>query len=322
MHTGILWINILIFAAGLVILIKGSDWFIDASAYTAKRFKVPELVIGLTLVSLGTSLPELATNIYACINNQGSIALGNIVGSNITNVLLILGVGVVMLGSVPIPKPMLKRDGYIMFAISLLCFIMCVIGEQLGRLDGIILLTVSFAYMIYLFRNNDSLEAELDGGDDTPAFKNLRHAIIFIIIGLAMTFTGAKMLVDNVVWAANAMQLNQAVIAATIVALGTSVPELAVTIASVVKKRHGIAMGNIIGSNIFNVGLILGLSAIISPLPIDREMLLVNLPIMLASSALLLIFMRTSWKLVRSEGFILLALYISFIAYNVMKIKL
>ncbi|MBN2642409.1 MAG: calcium/sodium antiporter [Victivallales bacterium] len=321
MHTEHLIVNILIFALGVAILIKGSDWFIDGASYIARKFNVPEIVIGLTLVSLGTSLPELATNVYASLNGEGCIAIGNVVGSNITNVLLVLGAGIVLTRNIDIPKALLKRDGFFMLGASLLCAGMYALGGGLGRIDGVILLIIVLYYLYILLKHKDSLEAELPDKDEPEAFKGIRGALVFSALGLIMIFAGAQMLVDNVVWTAEKLNWNKAVISATIVALGTSLPELAVTIAGVIKKKHGIALGNIVGSNIFNILLILGISCVISPIGLEKEMLYVNLPIMVTSSALLLIFMRTSWKLVRAEGVILLLLYCLFIGYNVMKLK-
>ncbi len=321
MCTSYLALNIIIFIAGLAVLIKGCDWFIEGASFVARKFDVPEMIIGLTLVSVGTSLPEMATDTYASFHSEGSIALGDIVGSNITNILLVLGVGIILLKEIPIPKALLKRDGFIMTAGFIVCTVMCAIGHTLGRIDGIILLAAVVAYLLYLWKNRDSLEAELDEEDGKEKFKSIPPALIFTVIGLTMVFLGAKMLVDNVVWTANKLQLNQAIIAATIVAFGTSVPELAVTIGSVIKKKHGMALGNIVGSCIFNVCLILGICATINPIPVDRDMLLFNMPIMIATGILLLIFMRTKWKLVRWEGAVLLAFYCVFIGYNVYKIK-
>ncbi len=320
MHTSYLTLNIIIFIAGLAVLIKGCDWFIEGASFVARKFEVPEMIIGLTLVSVGTSLPELATDTYASFHNEGSIALGDIIGSNITNILLVLGVGIILLKEISIPKALLRRDGFIMTAGFIACTIMCVIGHTLGRIDGIILLVAVVVYLIYLWKHRDSLEAELEE-EEKEKFKSIPPALIFTVIGLVMVFLGAKMLVDNVVWTANKLQLNQAIIAATIVAFGTSVPELAVTIGSVIKKKQGMALGNIVGSCIFNVCLILGICATISPIPVDRDMLVFNMPIMIATGILLLIFMRTKWKLVRWEGAVLLTLYCVFIGYNVYKIK-
>lgn len=326
-------VNIILFLLGLAILIKSSDWFVDAAAYIAKHFKVSELVIGLTLVSFGTSLPELATDVYASINGVGAIAIGDIVGSNISNICLVLGLGVVLSGAIPIGKTVLKRDAVIMLLIFFAFVVMCAIGpafafgpmeKGLGRIDGIILLVMFVLYLGFLITHKDSLEAEMEGEDDEGAegdFKHLGTASIFLIAGLVLVFVGAKLLVDNVVWTAEKWGLDKAIVSATIVAFGTSVPELSVTVTSVLKKKNAIALGNIIGSCIFNLVLVLGISSLINPIDITVQMFYVILPLMLLSGIVLAIFMRSGWRLVRAEGIWLLVIYVVFIVYNIFQVK-
>lgn len=324
--SDIMILNIFLFLIGLAVLIKGSDWFVEAAAQIAREYKIPEIVIGLTLVSLGTSLPEFATDVYASIHHEGVIALGDIVGSNITNISLVLGAGIILMGGIPTPKNLLKRDVLFMLVIFFLLGIFCYLPGGgtyvLGRIDGIILLLLLAAYLIYLFKNQAVLQEELeDDGAASNKFSSLGLAWVMLVAGLIMVFLGAKTMVDNVIWCAERFSLNKALIAATIVAFGTSVPELAVTITGVLKKRNAIALGNIIGSCIFNILLILGLCSIISPIVIGLEMLAVIIPIMVLCGALLVVFMRTGWKLVRMEGIFLLLIYVLFIAYNVVKIR-
>jgi cation:H+ antiporter len=316
-------LNIFLFLAGLAVLIKGSDLFIEAAAQIARHYKLPEIVIGLTLVSIGTSLPEFATDVYASFHREGSIVIGDLVGSNITNISLVLGIGILLMGGIDIPKALVKRDVLFMVGVFFLLGGMAFIGNGvLGMAAGLILLALMVGYMIYLFKNQEAL-SELEEGEEhvEPRFKSMAGAWIALAIGLVMIFGGAKMLVDNVIWVAEKLQLNKALIAATIVAFGTSVPELAVTIASVIKKRKAIALGNIIGSCIFNLLLIMGLCAVINPVDVGREMMHVIIPIMIACGVLLMLFMRTGWRLVRMEGVTFLLLYLGFIIYNAIKIK-
>lgn len=325
--------NILLFVLGLAILIKSSDWFVDSAAYIAKHFNVSELVIGLTLVSFGTSLPELATDVYASVNKQGAIAIGDIVGSNISNICLVLGLGTVLSGQIPIGKTVLKRDATIMLLIFISFTIMCAIGPQfvlgteqavLGRIDGVILLVMFLMYLGFLINHKDSLEAEIEIEKieaEEGGFKNIKVAVLFLLLGLLMVIVGAKLLVDNVVWTAEAWGLDKAIISATIVAFGTSVPELSVTLTSVIKKKNAIALGNIIGSCIFNLVLVLGICGLINPIHVTSQMLYVILPFMLLAGSVLVIFMRTEWSLKRTEGFWLLLIYIGFIIYNAFQIK-
>ena len=325
--------NIIVFVIGLVVLIKGADWFIDAASYIAKKAHVPDIVIGLTLVSIGTSLPELATNIYAVINNNTRIAVGNAVGSNITNIALVLGVGVVLMKHLDVAKKLFKRDCFFMLFVTILIAVMpwFSAGEGvffISRISGIILSVLTIGYIFYLVKNKDDHqeidEASHEDENDEEhhkMFKNIFHALIFFVLGLIMTIYGAKLLVDSVVTVSRQFKLNEEIISATIVAFGTSVPELAVTISGVIKGKKDIALGNIIGSNIFNIILILGVTSLIKPLTVTNTMAMVVIPIMVVLSILLLIFMRMKWQLQRWQGIILLLVYIGYITYNVMAIK-
>ncbi len=333
-----IWFNIMIFVVGLIILIKGADWFIEAASFIAKKAHVPDIVIGLTLVSIGTSLPELATNIYAVINDNTRIAVGNAIGSNITNIALVLGIGAIIMRHIGVAKKLFKRDCMFMFFVTILIAIVpwFSTGENslhlITRTSGIFLTLLTVIYIIYLLKskgdhqeiNNaiqetDNNNQSEDHHDET--FKNISHAVIFFIIGLLLTIYGAKLLVDSVVTVSKQFKLNEEIISATIVAFGTSVPELAVTISGAVKGKKDIALGNIIGSNIFNIILILGVTSMIKPLTVTNSMLFIVMPIMVVLSIILLIFMRLQWELKRWHGVILLLIYIAYIAYNVMIIK-
>ncbi|MCJ8329207.1 MAG: calcium/sodium antiporter [Lentisphaeria bacterium] len=328
MTTDSVALNILIFIVGLTLLVVGSDWFIDAAAYIAHKFDVPDVIIGLTLVSIGTSLPEFVTNMYSSyqivqgnLENEG-VALGNIVGSNITNVLLVLGVAIVFMKNIPIDKILFQRDTVIMAIcyIIFLAMIFLPMGTNvISRVEGCILLSIFIAYMAYLFKIRDQMKAEVENeaAETEKKVKSGMHAARLMILGGAMVVFGAQCMVDVVVkWAVDLGVATQ-IISATIIAFGTSVPELAITLSGILKKKNDIALGNIIGSNIFNLVFVLGASTIISPIAIDSNIVVFTLPVFAVSGALLVIFMRTGWALVRWEGFVFLAGYIAFIAYNV-----
>jgi cation:H+ antiporter len=323
--TNILTVNILLFIIGLGVLIKGSDWFVESASQIARAYHIPEIIIGLTLVSIGTSLPEFATDIYASLHNEGAIVIGDIVGSNITNITLVLGIGVVLIGKIDTPKHLLKRDIFFMIAIFILLLLFSHINldgyNGISRIEGGILLVLLVSYFIYLFKNREILKDELGGEEHIDnKFPSSPLAWVFLVFGMILVILGAKTMVDNTIWAADKLQLNKALIAATIVAFGTSTPELAVTITSVIKKRHDMALGNIIGSSLFNIMLVIGVCTTISPINPGVEMNNVIIPIMVGCGIMLAIFMRTKWKLVRIEGFFLLATYIAFIVYNVVKL--
>lgn len=323
--TGIFSLNLLIFLVGLFILLKGSDWFIEASSFIARKFNISEIIIGLTLVSLGTSLPELGTNVYASFNHEGEIALGNIIGSNITNIALVLGLAALLQKNLPVPKSLVKRDSIIMLAIFGIFYFLSFISTSgdssvLSRVDGAILLFLFFAYIIFIFLNKNALSDNVDEPQDDLKIDSFKYAMLYFIIGLFMVFVGSKMAVDTVVFTATTYNIPKEIISATIIAFGTSVPELAVTLTSIVKKKNDLALGNIIGSGIFNIVLVMGVAALISPINITSNMMNIFIPLMIISGVILVIFMRTGYRLVRLEGIFLLLIYVGFITYNLSKI--
>ena len=315
-------LNIVLFLLGLLFLIKGSDLFVEAASQIARNYKIPEIIIGLTLVSIGTSLPEFATDIYASIKGQAGIVVGDLVGSNITNISLVLGVAVLMLGSMPSPKAVVKRDALFMLgAFFIFAGISFMQEGTFGRIGGVVMLILMAGYLFYLFRHRDAL-AELEEGEEhnEAVYSSIFKAWLFLFLGIVMIFLGAKAMVDNVVFVAERFNMSQGLIAATIVAFGTSVPELAVTITSIRKNKKGIALGNIIGSCIFNLLLIMGLCALINPLEIESSLLNVVIPIMLLCGVMLVIFMRTGWRLVKAEGIAFLLVYFGYLVYNGIKL--
>ena len=318
-------VNLLIFIAGTAVLVKGSDLFIDAAAAIARSWGVSELIIGLTLVSIGTSLPELASSVYAAFQGQSDFIIGNIVGSNVTNISLILAIGLIGTGSMSFDRKLLTRDSSVMMFIYLICALLFALplktaaARNLHGIDwrgGIVLLICCAGYLSLLVRQSaaGSAESEPDGGKR----HSVRENFGLLILGLVMITAGSKGMVDPVVWGAGQLGVSMLVISSTIVAFGTSVPELAVTIAGLVKKRSDIALGNILGSNIFNILLIFGFSACISPLPLDLSGTgLFNLAAMGLTGAALMGFMivgRNTLK--RRHGILLLMMYLLFILCN------
>ncbi len=315
-------LNIILFLVGLLFLIKGSDFFVEAASQIARNYNIPEIVIGLTLVSIGTSLPEFATDIYASIKGEAGIVVGDLVGSNITNISLVLGIAVLMLGTMPSPRLVVKRDALFMLGAFFIFAGICFMNNgTFGRIGGFVMLILMGGYLLYLFKNRDAL-AELEEGEEheEAVFSSISKAWLFLFLGIILIFSGAKAMVDNVIFVAGRFNISQGLIAATIVAFGTSVPELAVTITSIRKKKKGIALGNIIGSCIFNLLLIMGLCALINPLEIESSLLNVAIPIMLLCGVMLVVFMRTGWRLVKAEGIAFLAVYIGYLIYNGIKL--
>jgi len=307
-------LNIILFCVGLYALLKGSDLFVDAASALARRLKVSELVIGLTVVSMGTSLPELATNVYASIQGKDTIAYGNIVGSNITNVMLVLGLGTILLGKIEVPRKLFTRDGLIMLLMTLLTLGSAWFLHGMPRWGGAVYLLLLAGYMFMLFRE----QGDIVDDEDTSALvgRGVAFLLLVLALGLVLVTVGAKTVVDNAIWLAMRLGVSETVVAVTAVALGTSLPELVVTLMGIIKKRSGIALGNIVGSNIFNMQFILGVSSLIHPLAVDASMRNFNLPWLLLSDLLLLSFMRWKWKLLRWEGVVLFLGYAVFLWKN------
>ena len=318
--------NSILILIGFYFLIKGSDWFVDSSSFIARHYNISEIIIGLTIVSIGTSLPELAANIYASVVGESSISLGNVVGSNIANICLVLGIGGLITGRIYFNKSVLNRDGLLMIFTFFLLLILSITNSSeghgieigfLGRIDGIIFIFVFIVYLFILLKSvvNNS-DKEKCNNEIHKTFKNMFSSISFLLIGLILIFVGAKLLVDNVVWCAIKFNIPQSVIAATIVAFGTSVPELMVTLTGAMKGKHDIAVGNIIGSCIFNITLVLGLSLVIRPIDVDSNMIWVIMPIMIISGILMLLMVFRTKYLNRIKSLVLLILYLIFIIYS------
>jgi cation:H+ antiporter len=333
--TSSLMLNLVLFAAGFWILIKGSDIFIDAAAGIARKYNVSELAIGLTLVSIGTSLPELASSVYASVIGEPAFVVGNVVGSITTNITLILGIGVVLSGKMFFSPKLLSRDAVFMFLIFLLTVAMTCFGTVaavgdgvavpgIGRWEGLLLLFLAVLYCHHLLKHPEdaavdpAVLAEEEARATAAVAPNTTIAryLLWLIIGLVMVMAGSKLLLDNVIWAANQLKVSTMIISITLVAFGTSLPELAVTVAGVLKKRHDMAIGNIIGSNTFNILLIFGSCAVIHPLEITGSAGAINLGIMVLSGVALLLSMFFGRKLTRRDGVILLLLYGVFLVYN------
>ena len=313
-------INIILFVIGVAILVKGSDWFVDAAAALARSFGVPELVIGLTLVSIGTSLPELASSLCAAFYGESNFIIGNIVGSNTANIALILGAGLVLGGAIGFKRQVVWRDMMFLLALGIGLMVWYWFGIDisgsrfgLGRISGIVLLVLCGIYSYILCCKSNGDDSTED--EDAPVMTRSKASGL-IVLALIMITSGAKLMVDTVVWSAAKMGVDPLMISLTVVAIGTSLPELAVTISGVLKKRDDIALGNIIGSCIYNIVLIIGCCSVVSPLTGDGKNSFTAMIIMNAVALLLLLFMLPGKKLYRWQGFVFLAVYAAFIAWT------
>jgi len=318
-------LNFLFLFIGVVLLTLGGEALIRGSLAAAKRLGVSPLLSGLIIVGFGTSAPELVVSIDAAINGRPDIAIGNIVGSNIGNILLILGICALI---TPLTvKPMaLRRDAVTVVAVSIL-FLVLVGGSALDRSDAAIFLVALAAYLVWAYwteQYHDAPSAELhkaEAEEVSALPKTVLWISMAVVIGLILLVGGSQVLLTGAIGIAENFQISEAVIGLTLVAVGTSLPELAISIIAAIRRHADVAVGNILGSNIFNLLGILGISALLQPLPVHARILQFDQWIMLGTSILLLIFLYTGRSLSRLEGGILLAgygvyLWLSFTVYG------
>lgn len=306
--------------AGLIGLIVGGELLVRGAVSAAKAFNISPMVIGLTLVGFGTSTPELVTSLQAALSGSSGIAIGNVVGSNIGNVLLILGVAAI-LAPISVNPASLKRDGAVMLFATALCVGAVLLGT-VDRLAGGALLSILIAYLAFTFRLEKSrngspaaqvYEAESDAvpGSDY----SLTVSLVLAFVGLALTIFGARFLVSGAVSTAQALGLSEAVIGLTIVAIGTSMPELVTSIIAVRKGQGDVAFGNVIGSNIFNILGILGITALVQPMMVPPEIIQLDIWVMATAAILLVVLARTGWRIGRLEGGVLLVIYVAYLGW-------
>ena len=317
-----IFLNILFLAIGFVLLIKGADYFVDVAAAAAKLMKISTLVIGLTVVAFGTSAPELAVSLSAAVKGSNSIALGNVVGSNILNFFLIMGISAIIT-PIAAKKVVLKRDYTISLIAAALVLVLGLVGLRLGRLDGIILTACIIAYVIFLIIS--SKKAGDEGDDDFKALSPLK-CVLFIMLGLAGVVLGGQLVVTGAQTIAAWLGMSEALIALTVVALGTSLPELVTSVMAAKKGETDLALGNVLGSNIFNLLLILGVSSAIRPMVPDtaseliglKETLL-DLGIFLIASIIFFFPIRKKKQFTRPIGFALVIFYAAYFAFIMMR---
>lgn len=305
----------LLMVVGFVLLYFGAEWLIRGGVKIALRFGLTPLVVGLTIVAFGTSSPELVVSINASLSNSGDLAVGNIVGSNICNIALILGLAAVI-RPVIVDIQLLRFDVPVVLVASVVLFLFLMDGA-LGRIEGLILfssLLIYIALSLHIARRSQQhMQEEFAEGIPSTA-GGLFKDIFLILIGLGMLVLGANLFVDGAVSIARFFGVSEATIGLTIVALGTSLPELATSAVAAIKGEGDIAIGNVVGSNIFNIMSILGITAIISPL-YSAGIGWVDLGLMVGLVVVLLPLLWTGFRLNRLEGGILLATYIGYIYY-------
>lgn len=331
-----MFISIFLFIIGLVLLIFCGDWFVDGATGIARKFHIPELIIGATVVSIGTTLPEVMVSADAAIKGQGATAYGNAIGSIICNTALILAITIAVKPS-KVDKKSLKTPVIFFFVAALIYVLNAYIFKRFSLASGIVLLSVFVIYMIYTVittkkrmaqevkttepaEENQNEEEEEKEKKEKPVWQN----ILLLVVGAIGIAFGANLLVDNGVIIAGAMGVPESVIALTMIALGTSLPELVTAITSLVKGHGSLSLGNIIGANFFNLVLVSGISTTLSPfdLPVEKTIgglnasLVVDLPLMIIVMLIVTIPALIKGKLTRAQGIILLVLYASFLVFQ------
>lgn len=305
--------SLLFLALGIALLAIGGEALIRGALAAAQRLGISPLLAGLVIVGFGTSMPELVVSVDAALNARPDIAVGNIVGSNIGNVLLILGVCAVIT-PMRIRPLALRRDG-VAVATATLLFLFLVGGRGLGRSDGVILLAALAAYLVWAYwsesyRGAPSGEVHRAEAEEVTARpKSVPFTIAAIVAGLMLLIGGSRLLLTGAVEIAQTLGVSEAVIGLTLVAVGTSLPELSISLIAAIRRHADVSVGNILGSNIFNLLGILGLSALLQPLPVHSRFLMFDQWVMLGSSLVLLVFLYTGSHLNRLEGGLLLAAY-------------
>lgn len=308
--TEMIW-SVVLLVIGFVLLIKGADFFVEGSSSVAKMLKVPSIIIGLTIVAMGTSLPECAVSITASMTNNNALAVSNAVGSNIFNLMVVCGF-CALFNPLVVSKDTLKKE----FPFSMICAILLLVcgylAMELGRLDGVILLVLFIAFLVWMVKS--ALKARANASDEEYEVLPVWKCIIFIIGGIVAIKFGGDFVVDGASTIAAKMGLSQNLIGLTIVACGTSLPELVTSVVAAKKNELDMALGNVIGSNIFNILFVLGVAATISPIAFIMENV-IDIVILIVMSAIVWVFGWTKQKLTRTEGIIMLVMYAAYLVY-------
>jgi cation:H+ antiporter len=305
--------NLFFIFFGFLLLVIGGEFIVRSSVAISLKFKISKLVIGMTVVAFATSLPELIVSINAALSNSPAIAINNVIGSNIANIALVLSI-ISILSFIKVDKNFYRQDWPIMFGFSILLTLFCITDLVLNQVEGTILV-LSLLFFIYYSLKKSNNKLNVDDVDDKLVSTSNTKIIIWLLISSVSLYFGAEFLVNGAVNFAKQINISEAVISVSIVAIGTSIPELAASLIAIAKKEKGISVGNLIGSNIFNIGSVLGITAIIKPIQIAQEIIERDI-IWMLFFALLLLFMVILPRrndLGKSKGFFMLLLYFVFI---------
>ena len=309
----------LILIIGFALLIKGADVFVEGASSIAKKFNVPSMIIGLTIVAMGTSAPEAAVSVTSSLAGQNDMSVANVVGSNFFNVLVVLGVSSII-AKLPVQEETIKKDTPFLILVSILLLVFG-INLKLGRIEGLALLGLFTYFLVNTIKSakkateDDSLET----GETAIAIEiSLPKTILVSIIGIVGIVLGGDMVVNSATSIATSLGMSANLVGLTIVAVGTSLPEFVTSIVAIKKGETEIAIGNVIGSNLFNILLVLGLAAVINPISMSM-LAFIDIIFMVLITLLLYMFMKKRNSLVKSQGIILVALYIAYMAYTIIR---
>lgn len=303
----------LLLIVGFILLIKGADYFVIGSSAIARLLKVPSVIIGLTIVAMGTSAPEAAVSITAGLSGSNELALSNVIGSNIFNLILIVGVCAIIKPFI-VDSSIMKRDFPLAIIASVILFIFLQDGK-LSRLEGIILLTLMAIYL--LFTVMSALRNPVEDGMENHTLP-MHSCLFYIVIGLIGIIFGGDLVVDSACSIAAAFGLSETLIGLTIVAIGTSLPELVTSVTASRKGESGLALGNVVGSNLFNILFILGLSSTIHPIAAD-PLALIDIPLLIISTAIVFVYCKIQKNMGRFMGTLCVAAYILYSVYIVLR---
>jgi len=303
-------------ALGLVLLVKGSDVFVLASAGIARYFKVPSLIIGMTIMAFGTSAPEAFIGVRAALDDTSSLAMGNVIGSDIFNLIFIIGLAAMLTPMAISFKTIAKNYAVAISGPILLLLMMVYFDDAIPTMGAVFLLVVFACYLFIIIQSTLKKRKEGFELEEVVAEKtqSLKRSVLVAILGLGMIILGGELTVHHAVHITELLGMSTRVIGLTIVAIGTSLPELVIVFMASKRKENELAIGNIIGSSIFNIMFVLGLSGVISPLPIENG-LIFDLTFLLGASVLFLIFILTKKKLSRLEGFAMVVSYLLYLSY-------
>lgn len=298
---------------GFILLIKGADFFVDGASSVARLLKIPSIIIGLTLVSLGTSAPEAAVSITAGFSGNNDISLGNVIGSNLFNLLVVIGCAAIIVPVIS-PKDILNRDLWWNVGTAALLLLLCMDGK-ISRLEGALLLLGIIVYLVVIVRSamKNRVEEETDEKQ-----LSIPMSAAFIICGLAAIVVGGQVVVNNASIIARSLGMTDTLVGLTIVAIGTSLPELVTSIVAAKKGDSGIALGNAVGSCIFNILFILGLTTVLSPIKVDRD-LFVDMVVLIITGLFIILFAKTNERTSRLEGLVCVLGYIAYSVYIIMR---